>query len=83
MRWLITQLIQKIGNWLLLSEDSQQSNLGSEDPAAQFYVESGGVVKCTPHVMQIMSYSRKSDGSTLKGTRKGITFFPPCVRGIE
>ena len=80
MRWLITQRIQRIGIWLLLSEDSQDWSLGSEDPAALFYMEPGGVVKFTLHVVQLMSYSRRSDGSTLKGTRKGIIPFSNLSR---
>ena len=75
MRWLVTKRTQPIGHWLLLSEDSQDWSLRSEDPAALFYMEPGGVVKCTLHVVQLMSYSRRSDGSILKGIRKGITPF--------
>ena len=48
VRLLVTRRIQRIGNWLLLSEDSQDWSLGSEDPAAQFYVEPGVQLNVPP-----------------------------------
>ena len=50
MRWLVTQHIQWIENWLLLSQDSQVWSWGSDDPAAQFNVEVGGAVKYIPQL---------------------------------